>query len=240
MRRVRYGVGMSLDGFIADARGRTSFLVSDATYDSAPFFASIDTVLMGRVTYEEAVRQGMRAYPRLRNYVISRTMRPEDFPEVTILGKDVERTVAGLKSGSGKDIWLCGGGVLLRSLLEAGLVDSVELGVSPLLLGSPGTPMLAAAPPLTSAVRLELMSHSALPSGLLVLEYAVRHKASSDRTAKPSAVARRRAPASRPSSRSRSGARAAPATGGGKRKSGSTPRRVPSSAAPRSRRRRRP
>ena len=42
MRRVRYGVGMSLDGFIADAGGGTSFLVSDPTYDSAPFFASID------------------------------------------------------------------------------------------------------------------------------------------------------------------------------------------------------
>ena len=52
MRRVRYGVGMSLDGFIADAWGGTGFLVSDPTYDSAPFFASIDTVLMGRVTYE--------------------------------------------------------------------------------------------------------------------------------------------------------------------------------------------
>ena len=120
MRRVRYGVGMSLDGFIADAGGGTSFLVSDPTYDSAPFFASIDTVLMGRVTYEEAVRQGMRAYPGLRNYVVSRTLRPESFPEVTMLGQGAERAIAELRSGPGKDIWLCGGGVLLRNLLAAG------------------------------------------------------------------------------------------------------------------------
>ena len=46
MRRVRYGVGMSLDGYIADPAGGTNFLASDPTYDSAPFFASIDTVLI--------------------------------------------------------------------------------------------------------------------------------------------------------------------------------------------------
>lgn len=175
MRRVRYGVGMSLDGFIADAKGGTSFLVSDPTYDSAPFFGSIDTVIMGRVTYEEAVRQGLRgAYPGLQTYVVSRTLRPDDYPEVTILGDDVEAKVISLRSGSGKDIWLCGGGVLFRSLLEAGLVDTVELGVSPLLLGSPGTPLLANNPPLNKGVRLELTQHTALPSGLLILEYSVR------------------------------------------------------------------
>lgn len=178
MRRVRYGVGMSLDGFIADAGGGTSFLVSDSTYDSAPFFASIDTVLMGRVTYEEAVRQGMRAYPRLRNYVVSRTLRPEAFPEVTMLGQGAERAIAELRSERGKDIWLCGGGVLLRNLLAADLVDTVELGVSPLLLGQAGTPWISIAPPLSDTVRLDLIRNTALPSGLLILEYAVRHRSS--------------------------------------------------------------
>ena len=174
MRRVRYGVGMSLDGFIADDKGGTGFLVSDPGYDSAPFFASIDTVLMGRVTYEAAVQQGMRAYPGLQNYVVSRTLRSGDYPEVTVLGDDVERTVAELKRAPGKDIWLCGGGVLFRSLLAADLVDTVELGVSPFLLGSAGTPMLALHQPLPRSVRLDLTRHEALPSGLLVLEYTVR------------------------------------------------------------------
>jgi dihydrofolate reductase len=174
MRRVRYGVGMSLDGFIADGEGGTSFLVSDPTYDAAPFFASIDTVLMGRRTYLEAVRQGMRAYPGLRNYVFSRTLDPRDFPEVTIVGADAEATVADLRSGAGKDIWLCGGGELFRSLLVAGLVDTVELGVSPVLLGRRGTPFLVLELPLERSVRLDLTRHEALPSGLLVLEYAVR------------------------------------------------------------------
>jgi dihydrofolate reductase len=165
---------MSLDGFIADEKGRTSFLVSDPTYDSAPFFASIDTVLMGRVTYVAAVRLGMRAYPGLQNYVVSRTLEPDDFPEVTILSHNVERTVADLRDGTGKDIWLCGGGVLFRTLVGAGLVDTVELGVSPLLLGRPGTPMLALDPPLKESVGFELTKHTVLVSGLLILEYTVQ------------------------------------------------------------------
>jgi dihydrofolate reductase len=174
MRRVRYGVGMSLDGFIADEHGATRFLVSDPTYESAPFFASIDSVLMGRATYEEAVHQGLRgAYPGLATYVISRTLRAVDYPEITILS-DPERSVADLRRGTGKDIWLCGGGILFRSLLAAHLVDTVELGVSPLLLGRPGRPMLAVDTPLPRSVRLELTRHSALPSGVLILEYAVR------------------------------------------------------------------
>ena len=174
MRRVRYGVGMSLDGFIADDKGGTDFLVSDPTYDSGPFFASIDAVLMGRVTYEAAVRQGMRAYPKLHNYVVSRSLRPEDYPEVTVLRDHIEPAITELKRTPGKDIWLCGGGVLLRSMLAANLVDTVELGVSPVLLGCSGTPMLAVDQRLARSVRLDLTRHAVLPSGLLVLEYTVR------------------------------------------------------------------
>jgi hypothetical protein len=76
---------MSVNGFIADRDGRTDFLVSDPSYHPAPFFVSIDSVIMGRVTYEGAVRQGMRAYEGLRNYVVSRRLSAADFPEVTML-----------------------------------------------------------------------------------------------------------------------------------------------------------
>jgi dihydrofolate reductase len=182
MRRIRYGVGTSLDGFIADEKGGTDFLVSDPAYDSAPFFASIDTVLMGRVTYEAAVRQGMRAYPGLQNYVVSRTLNPADYPEVTVLGDGFERVIADLRAATGKDIWLCGGGVLFRTLLEAGLVDTVELGISPTLLGQAGTPLVAVGPLLSRVARLELTRHEVLRTGLLILEYAVRTSKSTGRT----------------------------------------------------------
>ena len=190
MRRVRYGVGMSLNGFIADGQGGTDFLVHDPTYDPAPFFASIDTVLMGRLTYEVALRHGMRAYDGLHNYVVSRTLHAGEYPEVTLIRDDVEARVAALRRAPGKDIWLCGGGVLLASLLAAGLVDTVELGVSPTLLTRPGTPVLAseaidARLRLPASLALTLTHHRALPSGVIVLEYDVRRGAG--REASPSA-----------------------------------------------------
>ena len=67
--------------------------------------------------------------------------------------------------------------MLLRGLLAAGLVDTIEVGVSPLLLAKPGVPMLAPLPPLPHPVRLRLTWHDALPSGILILEYAVHSAA---------------------------------------------------------------
>ena len=174
MRRVRYGVGMSLDGYIADPGGGMDWLVSDKTYDSSGFFCSIDTAIMGRITFDVARRHGMKgAYPGLRTFICSRTLRAADHPEVTIVD-DAVATIASLRREPGKDIWVVGGGVLLRDLLAANAVDTIEIGLSPVLLGQPGAPLLAPVPPLPHPVRLELTRSETLPSGLLVLEYAVQ------------------------------------------------------------------
>ena len=173
MRRVRYGVGMSLDGFMADHLDGTSWMVGDPGYDSKPFFASIDTVLVGRRSYEVMLRHRSRSYPGLRTYVFSRTLRAIDYPEVTMLGDNGLATVAELRAEAGKDIWLSGGGHLFRSLLEANLVDSIELGVCPILLGQ-GRPFLPSA---ARSHHLKLTHQKAFPSGLLVLHYDVERDA---------------------------------------------------------------
>ena len=175
MRRVRYGVGMSLDACIADAEGGVGFLTMDRAYDPRPFFAAIDTMLMGRHTYEVALKMGAKGggYPGLRSYVFSRTLRPEDHPGVTI-SPDAVVTVTRLRREPGdKDIWLCGGGALFASLIEARLVDTVEVGISPVLVGG-GIP-LAGSLPLPKPVKLALTHHEVLPSGMLVLSYDVRY-----------------------------------------------------------------
>src|SRR5262245_59418423 len=105
MRRVRYGVGMSLDGFIADPADGTGYLVQEPTYDPRPFFDSIDTDRMGRGSFQMMLRQGSRSMPGMRNVVCSRTLRPEDFPEVTVV-TDALAAVAALRAEAGKDIWL--------------------------------------------------------------------------------------------------------------------------------------
>lgn len=173
MRRVRYGVGMSLDAFIADPQGGTGWMVTESEYDQRAFFDSIDTLLMGRKTFELA---GRRPFAGLRNYVFSRTLRPDDFPGVTVVSaEDAASTVAALRAEEGKDIWLSGGGELFGSLLEAGVVDTVEVGIGPVLLGQ-GVPLLTPQAPRPRTVRLQLTEHQVYRSGLVVLIYAVRRE----------------------------------------------------------------
>jgi dihydrofolate reductase len=67
--------------------------------------------------------------------VFWRTLRPQDFPDVSIVGEAATETLTALRAGQGKDIWLFGGGLLFRSLLDARLVDTVEVAFMPVLLG---------------------------------------------------------------------------------------------------------
>ena len=142
MRRVRYSVAMSLDGFIAGPKGEFDWIVMDPTIDFAAYFKEFDTVLMGRRTFEMARQGGAGQMDGMQTIVFSRTLRQSDHPGVTI-ASDVAETVPALKAKPGKDIWLFGGGGLFRSLLDANLVDLIEVAVVPILL-SQGVPLLPA------------------------------------------------------------------------------------------------
>lgn len=171
-RRIRYSVAMSLDGFIADRDGGYDWIVEEPEIDFGAYLAKVDTLLMGRGTYEIMLEApgGLDAYSAMEIYVVSTTLDPDDHPDVTIIGSEVERTVRALKAGgsSTRDIWLFGGGVLFRSLLEAGLVDRVEVGVVPVLLGE-GIPLLPGLDGTPSSLRLH--SAETFDSGMVLLKY---------------------------------------------------------------------
>lgn len=141
MRRVRYSVAMSLDGFIAGPKGESDWIVMDPEIDFKSLMGSFDTILMGRHTFEAARKMGGGGgMPGMSAYVISRTLSQKDCKGATV-SADPKATIAETRAKPGKDIWLFGGGGLFRSLLDLRLVDAVEVSVIPVVLGS-GTPLL--------------------------------------------------------------------------------------------------
>jgi dihydrofolate reductase len=170
MREVLYRVAASVDGYIAGPHGEVDWIVHDAAVDFAKVYESVDTVLLGRRTYELTRQPGAPPWPKgWQVYVFSRTLPPQDHPGVTVVRAEAGARVAALRAAPGREIWLFGGGNLFRSLLEAKQVDVVEVLVMPVLLGG-GIPFLEAGAPRT---RLALEHVQKYASGLVALRYRV-------------------------------------------------------------------
>jgi dihydrofolate reductase len=161
---------MSLDGYIADPDDKYDWIVQDPDIDFKALFANFDTMLVGRRSFMMMGGKGSGAMPGMKALVFSRTLDPKKYPKATIVADRVEETIAELRAEPGKDIWLFGGGSLFASLLEAGLVDDVQVAVIPVLLGG-GIPLL---PPPAKQTKLRLTSHRVYEkTGTVLLEYAV-------------------------------------------------------------------
>ena len=172
MRKIRYGVAMSLDGYIAGPNGEADWIVMDPEVNFADLWAQFDTGLMGRRTYEAALpRLGEAAFQGMKTVVVSRTLRHADHPNITILPEPNRDQMQALRAQSQKDIWLFGGGELFRTLLEMGQVDTVEVSVMPVLLGG-GVPLL---PPPAQRARLKLSSQKIYRSGIVSLVYEAQN-----------------------------------------------------------------
>jgi dihydrofolate reductase len=168
MRRLRYQVACSLDGYIAGFEDEFDWIPPEPTFDFEALHAQFDTILMGRRTYEIIHAMG-ESFPGKQVIVASRSLRQEDHPDVEVVGGGLEERVRELRAQPGRDIWLYGGGELLSRLLAWNLVDTVEPAIIPILLGG-GIPLLA-----SHGVRrrLTLIRQQTYPSGMVLLEYAV-------------------------------------------------------------------
>jgi dihydrofolate reductase len=174
MRRVRYVVAMSLDGYIAGPNGEADWIIMDPDIDFGALFEQFDAFLLGRKTFESMEGAGGGRQSGVQTIVFSRTLRQQDYPNVTIVSENPQQVLADLRSKPGNDIWLFGGGLLFRSLLEARLVDAVEVSVMPVLLGE-GIPLLPAKPS-SERYKLSLDSNRAFETGIVSLEYAVEYE----------------------------------------------------------------
>ncbi|MEX2530905.1 MAG: dihydrofolate reductase family protein [Gemmatimonadota bacterium] len=169
MRRVRYQVACSLDGYIAGPDDDFDWITPEPAFDFEALFAQFDTLLMGRRTYE-IVRASGESFRGKKLVVASRSLVAADHPGIEIVVDNLEARIRELRSKPGLDIWLYGGGELFSRVLEWDLVDTVELAMIPVLLGG-GIPFL---PPPAARRSLELTGTRSYPSGMVLLEYEVQ------------------------------------------------------------------
>jgi dihydrofolate reductase len=176
MRRIVLGLGISLDGYIARPNGAVDFLFMPKDYSMAPFFATVDTAIMGRKTLEAGLKMSGGSLPasNMAMYVFSRTKPPGEGDGWTFVNQSPAAFVAKLRKRAGKDIWLMGGGELARDFLKADLVDELYIGIVPVLLGD-GIRLFPSGFPQRNFALVENKTYS---KGLIALNYRrVRAKA---------------------------------------------------------------
>ena len=167
MRRVRYSVAATLDGFIADPNGGYDWIIMDDAIDFAAIFDEFDTFVMGRKTWDvSAPTEFGDMFGGKDVIVFSKTLQAPPRPGVRIVSTSPADTVRELKQQPGKDIWLFGGGSMFRTLSDEGLVDTVEVAIMPVLL-SQGVQLLAPGARITG---MKLDKCETLPkSGIVML-----------------------------------------------------------------------
>lgn len=195
MRKVVYGGACSLDGFLAGPAGELDWLhfSKDVAAEMQARWATVDTLVFGRKTWEDAVARsggagGGGAMPGVNAYVCSRTLTSVPDGAPTLVAGDAVDFVRDLKAAPGKDIVLMSGGNLARSLFEADLIDEVGFNIHPLLLGG-GVPALLDA---GRRVPLELTQCRQMDGGCVLVLYTVRHGAAGEVSAPAKAARARR------------------------------------------------
>ena len=172
MRELKYYVACSVDGFIARPDGSVEELGGrDTDFDFVATLQAFDVVLMGRKTYELSLRLGHNTDPNKKNYVFSRTLKESPDKNVEIISEGAVELIRELKGGTGKDIWLCGGGELATTLLEEKLIDEIILKVNPVLFGA-GVPLLSRQ---VAQTELELVESKVYRNSYMVLRYRVKY-----------------------------------------------------------------
>ncbi len=133
------------------------------------FFKRIDSIFIGRKSYELTLKMGGSAppgLPELKEYVFSDTLKEVNGNRVIVRG-DIAKEVRKIKNEQGKDIWLFGGAVLTTSLINLGIVDEMSLAVHPVILGA-GKPLFQ---DISGRINLKLTGNKEYSSGLVMLSY---------------------------------------------------------------------
>ncbi|HEX6283394.1 MAG TPA: dihydrofolate reductase family protein [Pyrinomonadaceae bacterium] len=170
MRKVIFGGANTLDNYIAGKDDSVDWLRhSDEVNDiMARYWKTTDTVILGRRTWEIAMKSSTGGSKGIKSYVCSRTLKKIPGKKIE-LAPDAVSLVKRLKAEAGKDIIVMGGSLIGKALFEAGLVDEFGVNIHPVLLGS-GIPLFTE---MERRIELELLECKQLKTGCVFLNYRV-------------------------------------------------------------------
>ena len=173
MRKVTFGGANSLDNFFARKDDAFDWILwsDEAAAIMKDYWQTIDTVVMGRRTYEVTLKNNATSYPGVKNYVFSRTLKKSPDKKVEIIREDAADFVRKLKTRKGKDICVLGGGLLAKSLFEADLIDEIGFNIHPVLLGQ-GIPLFHE---MSHQINLELLECKTFKNGCVFVSYRVKN-----------------------------------------------------------------
>lgn len=176
MPKVVLFIAISLDGYIASPDGTVDWLFHDADYGYTEFMASVDAVVMGRKTWEQARTFEDVPFAGKQIFVFSRAQSSANESRIRFVQGDPETTIPEIKSRVEKDIWLVGGGDLIQQFIASLLIDEFRIFVHPIILGQ-GIPLFSQQP---QRANLTLARSQSFPSGLVELRYRLHHHSIED------------------------------------------------------------
>jgi dihydrofolate reductase len=178
MKKIILYIAASIDGRIAEPDGGLEWLTEfpnpeKTDYGYKDLLASVDTVIMGGNTYREILNMDVIwPYKQQKSYVVTRGWTEKTIVEnVHFITEDVIKTISDLRNEPGKDIWLVGGGELVSMLLEADLIDEMQICYIPVILGK-GISLFPEQP---KESKWELTGSKPYKSGALMVEYRKRN-----------------------------------------------------------------
>jgi dihydrofolate reductase len=169
-RKIIVYIATSADGYIARPDGDFSWLNRPpvkGNYGMAKFYLKVDTVIMGRKTYELGVKMGQAGYPGMHNYVFSGSSKKSDAPNIEFVNEDVTTFAKRIRRNRGKHIWLVGGSEIIAAFLDKHQVDEFVIHVIPLFIGE-GIPLIQ---PKHRNVALKLLKSRRFADGVVRLHY---------------------------------------------------------------------
>jgi dihydrofolate reductase len=178
MRKIIVYIATSADGFIARRDGAVDWLDRPrikGNYGMGEFYSSIDTILWGRKTYDMVLRfqregkEGPDSYRKLKNYAFSRRPPKKVAPGFEFVREPIPEFAQRVRALAGKDIWMMGGGGIIASFLDEGVIDEFIIHVIPTFIGE-GIPLIA---PRHRTVALKLVSCRKFSDGVVRLHYEV-------------------------------------------------------------------